>query len=59
MKPTSFCHPGKGRNSSRPIKKVKMRPKTGTFDFLVVRSKMDGTWPFLLMPKVMRLVVVV
>jgi len=36
-----------------------MRPNTGTLAFLVVRSKMDGTCPFLLMPKVMRLVVVV
>ena len=59
MNPTRLCHPGKGRNSYRPIRKVKMRPKMGTFDFLVVFSKMEGTCPFLLMPKVIRLVVVV
>lgn len=41
------------------MRKAKIRPKTGTFDFLVVFSKMDGMWPFLLIPKVMRLVVVV
>ena len=41
------------------MRKAKMSPKTGTFDFLVVFSKTAGTWPFLLMPKVIRLVVVV
>ena len=59
MKPTSFCQPGKGRNSSSPIRKAKMSPKKGTCVFLVVFSKRAGTWPFLLMPKVSRLVVVV
>ena len=36
-----------------------MSPKRGMFAFLVVFSNMDGTWPFLLMPNVIRLVVVV
>jgi len=59
MKPTRLCQPGNGRKSKRPIRKVKTSPKTGTFDSRVVFSKMEGTCPFLLMPNVMRLVVVV